>query len=136
MIRLLVLFAVVTTGAILAVIFTFGFNDRSPGEAGSIGEFYSTELQDLGPGTMLHTIFIEYRRHGSLDESMQDLEDYRPETVYVEGWIEFDNDGNLVSMRGETRGADGTIYQTSHSEGDDMVFEHPDGSERQRLGAI
>ena len=50
--------------------------------AQSIGEQYSPALSALGPNTTLHTLFVEFRRHGELDEAMSARPDYRPETVY------------------------------------------------------
>ena len=89
----------------------------------------SSVLQQLAPGTTLHTVEVVYRRHGP-----ETPPEAGPETLRTEAWVEFDETGALASYRSETRNAaDDTIFQTAALDGDDLVIYNADGTERKRI---
>lgn len=126
-------------GVVVAVagLLSWRGNDHSSRiVAQPIGEAYSAALRELGPETVLHTKSVEYRRHGSLNDSMAGRADYRPETVYVEAWLEFDSAGRLASLRAETRGADGALYLVARSDGEDVIYEDGAAGELKRARGV
>ena len=93
-------------------------------------------LNDLQPGTTLHTTSVHFQRHGPADEVLKLSESYQPETVYGETWITFDEDGNVDSVRGETRDEDSQLYGSSRSEGNGIVYENARGEETRISGQL
>ena len=90
-------------------------------------------LEELQPGTTLHTVDVKYRRYGPAAEIYaQHFPDNGPETLRHETWMEFDEDGNLVSIRGESRLDDGTIYSRTRTDGTDVIVEDANGAEQSR----
>src|SRR3990170_3622390 len=77
-------------------------------------------LKDLQPGTTLHTTSVHFQRHGPAEDILKLSDSYQPEAVYSESWITFDENGNVTSLRGETRAEDGTLYGSSRSDGNDI----------------
>ncbi len=124
------MWAVLLCGSLLA----------SPGRLADLqaaGESVSPILDQLAPNTTLHTLEIEYRRHGPASDTIRAKGHPEPEALYAEMWLQFDESGKLFHLRAEKRGLDGTVYSRTASEGADMVFFGPSGEESRRLrGAL
>jgi hypothetical protein len=87
-------------------------------------------LLQLAPGTTFHMIEEVYRRYGAKAAEVPSREG--PETQRTEAWLTFDERGNLLSARAETRGVDGALLSTVALEGADLVLRYAGGEERHR----
>ena len=88
----------------------------------------SRVLQQLAPGTTLHMVDVNYRRHGPDTPAAEG-----PQTRRVESWATFDDQGALVDYREETRDMDGTLLGTATLDSDDLVRYDPSGLETRRI---
>lgn len=88
----------------------------------------SPVLQQLAPGTTLHMVDVNYRRHGPDTPAAEG-----PQTRRVESWATFDDQGALVDYRQETRHMDGTLLGTSRLDRDDLVSYDAAGLETTRI---
>lgn len=112
-----------------AVVVACGGEDNGP--------TFANVLEELQPGTTLHTVDVRYRRYGPAAEIYaQHFPDYGPETLRRETWMEFDEDGNPVSIRGESRLEDGTIHTVTRTDGTDVVVEDRNGVEQSRYSIM
>jgi len=88
----------------------------------------SPVLQQLAPGTTLHTVDVVYRRHGHDTPPSEG-----PQTQRSESWATFDGQGLLADWRQETRAVEGTLLGTAGLEGNDLVSYDAAGVERDRI---
>ena len=119
--------------AIGASVFAWLIATRSTAETQEVFDPVEAQpiLQQLGPNTTFHTIKVVYRRYGGAANQVPAEEG--PQTVRSEGWLTFDDQGAVHTVRAENRANDGTVVSTAVLEGNDLVFRNADGTERGRL---
>lgn len=123
---------VVLAGMTLAAV--LGLTAACGGDSRTV---VSNDLDGLEPGTTLHTVAVQYLRHGPAADIYARRPDYQPETLYSETWLEFDDAGALASMRSELRDEEGTLHAVTRSDGDDVVYADSNGIEEHRsLGVL
>lgn len=90
-------------------------------------------LDDLAPGTTLHTVEVHYQRHGPAEGILKLSDSYQPETLRTESWMTFGQDGKLTSGRSESKTKDGKLFASSHLDNDEVVYEGRSGAEERRV---
>jgi hypothetical protein len=123
----IVVLAGITLAAVLGLTAACGGDSRT---------VVSNYLDDLEPGTTLHTLDVRYLRHGPAADIYARRPDYRPETLYSETWWEFDDAGALASMRWELKDEEGTPYASSRFDGVDLVYVDSSGIEESRSPGV